>query len=227
MTVAIDSYRTRLGAWVTARLQHNPDALKIDVDGLDLFVVRGVLTPDQCRAVIALVDGDLVPSQVMGATDDPEFRTSHSCNVDPANPLVREVEARIHAVVGIQPELGETIQGQRYTQGQQFKPHCDYFTPGEPYWPEQVRSGGQRTWTAMLFLNEPEAGGHTIFTEAGVTVRPRAGNLLCWNNLRADGELNPRSMHQGSPVAAGVKYVITKWYRERPWVALPAHVPTH
>jgi len=24
-------------------------------------------------------------------------------------------------------------------------------------------------------------------------------------------------LHQGMPVEQGVKYVLTKWYRERPW----------
>ena len=28
-------------------------------------------------------------------------------------------------------------------------------------------------------------------------------------------------IHQGMPVVAGVKYIITKWYRERPW-GIPA-----
>jgi len=32
-----------------------------------------------------------------------------------------------------------------------------------------------------------------------------------------NGELNDFSLHQGMPVEAGVKYVLTKWYRERPW----------
>ena len=36
------------------------------------------------------------------------------------------------------------------------------------------RSGGQRTWTAMVFLNEPEGGGQTFFEKAGVKVTPRA-----------------------------------------------------
>ena len=43
------------------------------------------------------------------------------------------------------------------------------------------------------------------------------GTLLIWNNLNAEGEPNTNTLHQGMPVLAGVKYVITKWYRERPW----------
>jgi prolyl 4-hydroxylase len=224
MATGAETYRTRIGAWVKARLQRNADAVRIDCAGLDLFVVRNVATPDECAALMKVIDSDLVPSMLMAPTPDREFRTSQTCNLDPAVPIVGKVDRRILEVVGIQGELGETIQGQRYAVGQQFKPHFDYFFPSEPYWPHVDASGGQRTWTAMLFLNEPEAGGQTIFTEVGVSVRPRTGNLLVWNNLTPEGELNQRSMHTGSPVAAGTKYVLTKWYRERPWIPLPDSV---
>jgi len=100
---------------------------------------------------------------------------------------------------------------------QQFKEHHDFFYTSEPYWPEQERQGGQRTWTAMIFLNEPEAGGETEFPKAAIKVSPRTGNMLVWNNLNIIGEPNYFSLHEGLPVAAGTKYIITKWHRERPW----------
>lgn len=224
---AAPNYRARIGAWVKARLLRNPNAVKVEADGLDLFVVRDVAEPALCEALIRLIDADLVPSGLMGPTDDKEFRTSKTCNLRADDPLVLQLEERIRSVVGIQPELGEYPQGQRYEVGQQFKPHYDWLDPNASYWPNQVKCGGQRTWTAMMFLNDLEAGGHTIFTEADVSVRPRAGNLLLWNNLDADGEVNPRSMHQGSPVEAGIKYVITKWYRERAWKPLPEGTPLY
>jgi prolyl 4-hydroxylase len=68
----------------------------------------------------------------------------------------------------------------------------------------------------------PEEGGQTAFLRAGIKVTPRLGNLLVWNNLDADGLPNPASLHQGLPVLAGTKYVITKWHRERPGVVSTA-----
>jgi prolyl 4-hydroxylase len=50
-----------------------------------------------------------------------------------------------------------------------------------------------------------------------VKIAPKRGNLLAWNNLDPLGEPNEQSLHQGLPVEAGLKYIITKWYRERPW----------
>jgi prolyl 4-hydroxylase len=53
---------------------------------------------------------------------------------------------------------------------------------------------------------------------AGIAVSPRKGMLLAWNNMGADGAPNMDSIHAGLPVTAGVKHIVTKWFRERPWV---------
>jgi prolyl 4-hydroxylase len=183
----------------------------------DLFVVRDFLDADECAGLIARIDAGRYPSGVLGDQSDPTFRTSESCNLDPADPFVREIEAKISALMGIQPELGETAQGQRYAVGQEFKPHHDFFYIDQGYYRAEAKSGGQRTWTAMIFLNEPESGGQTGFPELNLKISPRAGNLITWNNMDVNGEPNRYTLHQGSPVLAGVKYIITKWYRERPW----------
>ena len=113
--------------------------------------------------MIAMIDANRIPSELLPPTEDPEFRTSESCNLDPRDPFVRPIEDKITALTGIDPSHGETIQGQRYAVGQQFKPHHDFFYTDQPYWQEMKRTGGQRTWTAMVFLNEPEGGGQTNF----------------------------------------------------------------
>lgn len=210
-------YKIAIGPWVGRRLAANPMAFKVPSTDLDIFIVRDFLTGAECAAMMALIDKERIPSQLLAPTSDPEFRTSESCNLDPRTPIVIQVEQKLTTLLGIEPAHGETIQGQRYAVGQQFKAHHDFFHTDQPYWPEMAKSGGQRTWTAMMFLNEPGGGGETFFPSAGVKVTPRAGNLLAWNNLNGIGEPNSFSLHQGMPVAAGTKYVITKWHRERPW----------
>ena len=218
-------YRIRIGSDVHQRLLANPSALKIPSNDLDIFVVRNFLPASECDRLISLIDANRIPSTLLSPTTDTEFRTSESCNLDPDERIVEVVEAKITALLGIDPAMGETIQGQRYAVGQQFKPHHDFFHPTEAYWPEMERTGGQRTWTAMIFLNAPESGGQTFFPQINVKVAPKAGNLLAWNNLDGIGEPNPYSIHQGMPVTAGVKYIITKWHRERPW--LPSSIATY
>ena len=219
MSKAAVDYRIALGLWLNDRLSRAPSVFRIPTDKLDLFVARDFLSHEECAGLIALIDAERMPSQLLAPSDDPDFRTSESCNLDPGHPLVRQVEDKITDLLGLQPELGETIQGQRYIVGQQFKPHHDFFHTTGDYWPEMERTGGQRTWTAMIFLNAPEEGGQTAFPEAGIKVSPRPGNLLAWNNLDAKGQPNHNTLHQGCPVVAGAKYIVTKWYRERPWSA--------
>lgn len=210
-------YRMQIGTYVRERVLKTPNAFKLPAQGLDIFIVREFLTPAECTEVIELIDKDRVPSELLAPSPDPEFRTSESCNLRFEDRTNQMVEAKINRLTGIDPTHGESIQGQRYAVGQQFKPHNDYFHKGEPYWDEMQKQGGQRTWTAMIFLNDVEAGGQTAFPKANVRVTPRAGNLLLWNNLDQFGEPNPNTLHTGCPVEAGIKYIITKWYRERPW----------
>ena len=210
-------YRITLRGWISGRLERNPNALRIPSNHLDIFIVRDLLDERDCAELVALIDADREPSKLLSPTEDPEFRTSDSSNLNPYDEAVGRAEAKITELMGIDAAQGETIQGQRYAVGQQFKPHFDFFHEGEPYWDDMHKSGGQRTWTAMVFLNDVDDGGQTFFQQAAVKVTPRRGNLLTWNNMDASGQPNAYAIHQGMPVLAGTKYIITKWFRERPW----------
>ena len=202
---------------VRARLLANPAVTRVPAPGLELFVCRDFIGEADRRALIARIDAIREPSRIVGEHPDPDYRTSETCNLDPNAALTRRIEAKLADLTGLDPALGETIQGQRYAAGQQFKAHHDYFSVDRPGWEEQARLGGQRTWTVMIFLNAPQAGGQTCFPDAKVKITPKPGNLLAWNNLLDDGAPNERTLHRGMPVEAGTKYIITKWYRERPW----------
>jgi prolyl 4-hydroxylase len=206
--------RAEIGAGVRARLKER-GAVKLPARGLELFLKRGFLDEQECATLIELIERDLVPSGLLG-NGRPGYRTSKSCNLPTSDPPVAAFETKVADLLGINPRFMEAVQGQRYEVGQEFKPHNDYFHSGESYYREVAEQGGQRTWTAMLFLNRPDEGGYTGFPSAGVDAVPETGALVIWNNMAADGRPNPASLHQGMPVEAGVKYVLTKWFRERP-----------
>jgi prolyl 4-hydroxylase len=69
----------------------------------------------------------------------------------------------------------------------------------------------------MVYLNDVEEGGATEFPYIDFVSRPERGSLLVWNNISPDGEPNIMTLHAGNPVVRGTKYIITKWYRTRPW----------
>ncbi|MEE4153079.1 MAG: 2OG-Fe(II) oxygenase [Erythrobacter sp.] len=183
----------------------------------ELFQIRNFLEAPLCEALIALIEADRRPSTIADANGDDYFRTSETCDLSLSQPAVQTLEAMLTELSGIDPAHGEAPQGQRYDVGQEFKPHTDYFTEGGPDWERYCGVAGQRTWTFMIYLNAVEAGGATRFKALGKTFQPEPGKLLCWNNRRPDGRVNPNTLHHGMKVRVGMKYVITKWYRERPW----------
>lgn len=209
--------RAAYGASVAQKLRRNPMVSTIASEPLEIFVRHGFLTPAECAGMIERIDANAIPSKLFSGSDKHGYRTSSSCNLDPADALVTKLTARIDALTGMPGEQGETIQGQRYHPGQEYRVHCDYFPKAVSYWPAMRDAGGQRCWTAMIYLNAVEEGGETHFTRAGLMVPPRPGTILLWNNMRADGSPNGETLHAALPVVRGSKYVLTKWYRERPW----------
>ena len=199
---------------VAARLGSRPGVQRFPGRDLQLFIVRGFADAATCGALMERIDADRRPSTIADDLGIPNFRTSETCDLDSAEPLVAGIEERISQLLGIPVPYGEPLQGQRYAVGQEFKPHTDTFEPGSPDYLVHCAELGQRTWTAMLYLNEPEAGGATRFKAIAKTIQPETGKLLVWNNLLPDGQPNPATLHQGMPVRRGTKYILTKWFRE-------------
>lgn len=198
-------------------LMRNPGVQRVPSPKLELFIYRNFLKPEMCAELIQLIDAGRRPSTIADPNGDDYFRTSETCDLDHAVPVVAELNDMLNSISGIDAPFGETVQGQRYAVGQEFKAHTDYFEPGGQDFKRYTSVAGQRTWTFMIYLNETEAGGATRFKVIGKTIQPEAGKLLCWNNRRPDGSPNPATLHHGMKVRKGTKYVITKWYREKIW----------
>ena len=198
-----------------ARLRAAPGVQRVPNPRLELFVVRDFLDAGECAALIARIDARRRPSEITDDIGVAAFRTSETCDLDWRDPVVAAVDAKIGGLLGLPLDASEPLQGQRYAVGQEFKPHTDTFEPGGAAYYEHCAETGQRTWTAMIYLNRPEEGGATRFKAIGKTIQPEAGKLLAWNNLLPGGTPNPATLHQGMKVRRGHKYVLTKWFRER------------
>ncbi len=211
--------RKRWGESVAARLDADERVHKIETPYIQAYAVPEFLNPEQCASLIRVIDANRRPSTTLAAGDGiPNFRTSESCDMNRWAPEVQPIDDSIADRLGITRANGETMQGQRYAVGQQFKAHHDFFHKDQEYFAQVTKDGGQRTWTAMIYLNDVEEGGATWFPQAGFRVEPRRGLMLIWNNMTLDGEPHIDTIHEGMPVVKGVKYIITKWFREGAWL---------
>ena len=180
----------RIGRDVGDKLDAHPRVQRIAFDDvkvpMQIYCYQDFMTPGECTDLIRMIDADAIPSELYRAgagADQNDFRTSYSCNLDRWHPDVLRIDDRICGLMGIDSRRGETLQGQRYAVGQQFKAHHDYFYTDQPYWQKERNKGGQRSWTAMVFLNEPQGGGETEFPQLSFKMLPRTGMLLIWNNM--------------------------------------------
>ena len=197
-----------------ARLAATEGVQRVPTRDLELFIVRDFLDPATCAALIARIDERRRPSEIADDVGIANFRTSETCDLDWRDPMVGEVDHRIASLLGLALGASEPLQGQRYAPGQEFKPHTDTFEPGGYDFYVHTAKTGQRTWTAMIYLNRPEDGGATRFKTIGKTIQPEPGKLIAWNNLLPNGNPNPATLHQGMKVRRGTKYVLTKWFRD-------------
>jgi prolyl 4-hydroxylase len=198
-----------------AKLASTPGIQRVPTPKLELFILRNFLDAEACAELIELIDAKRRPSEIADDIGIANFRTSETCDLNWRDPIVGELDRKIAELLGLELGQSEPLQGQRYAPGQEFKPHTDTFEPGGYDFYLHTAASGQRTWTAMIYLNEPEDGGATRFKKIGKTVQPETGKLLAWNNLSPDGRPNPATLHQGMKVRRGTKYVLTKWFRER------------
>ncbi len=128
-----DVNRIEIGPFVRDRLDAVSAINKLQIHEFDLFVLRNFLRDEECEALVRIFKTDRKPSRLMSDNPDPHFRTSETCNLPSNNHAVRGVEAKLTALLGMNPRHGEILQGQRYAVGQQFKPHHDYLRTTEAY----------------------------------------------------------------------------------------------
>lgn len=172
---------------------------EVDHERPYIIKVPGLLTQDECRALIAKIEElgpELAPIITnTGIAVRTEVRNNERVIFDDdglAQLLFERVRAKapkeIHglALVGV----NERFRCYRYRPGMRFAPHKD----GAFVRDEREQS----CYTFMVYLNEGFEGGHTTFaTEPEVSIKPRTGMGLLFQHP---------IIHEGAVVTAGVKY---------------------
>ncbi|MDP3311464.1 MAG: 2OG-Fe(II) oxygenase [Polaromonas sp.] len=184
----------------------------------DLLVLENLLDSDECLALIAAARPRLQRSLTValetGGEEVHDDRTSDGMFFTRGETgLVATIEARIAKLLDWPVENGEGLQVLRYGPGAEYKPHYDYFDPAEPGSATILARGGHRVATLVIYLQEPDRGGATVFPDLRLQVAPRRGSAVFFSYSQA----HPcsQTLHGGMPVLAGEKWIATKWLRER------------
>ncbi len=185
-----------------------------------IATIDDVFTALECAHLMELGRPLLQPS----LTVDPQsgqavrmpLRTSHSMHFEAFQEdfWLRVMQLRLCRHFGSPLAACEPLALLRYQPGEEYRPHRDYLPPARLAMADG-QIGGQRLYTAFVYLSDVEAGGETDFPELGVRISPKAGRAVLFHNTLADAAPDPRTLHAGLPVAAGDKWLATLWIRER------------
>lgn len=188
------------------------------------------LSEPECNFLVSLARPRMAASTVVdvatGKGVQSTVRTSSGTFLDSRDrehPIIQMIEQRIAAFSMVPEENGELLQILRYEREQEYRPHHDWFSDQF-----NLKRGGQRVATLLMYLSSPEKGGETIFPSAGkggmckcggeemqgVSVDAKKGNAVLFWSQGLDGQTDYGSLHGGCRVVEGIKWSATKWMRQ-------------
>lgn len=182
----------------------------------------GLLRPEECdyliEAVTPLLHGSFVVDPVTGQSIRSPERTSSTASIHPLQQdmVVYCINRRISQAAELPAGNGEMLSVLMYKPGEQYRPHFD-FLDGSAGSVPQWETAGQRIATLLVSLNTEFEGGETRFLGNGLTYKGQKGDALLFWNVDAAGAPDLTTRHAGLPVASGAKWLLSKWFREKPF----------
>ena len=174
-----------------------------------IYIIDNFLTEEECKAVIDTAT-DLFTSELTSNSDDKYFRTSKTADFNGTG-IQPTIDQKIYTFMGLPPNTAETTQIQHYKLKNEFKDHVDAFDMDNDH---QFWKDGQRTWTVMIYLNDVKRGGTTGFKKLNEECVPKMGRAVIWSSLNKDGSVDQETLHCGTPVLEGEKWITTTWFRD-------------
>lgn len=190
-------------------------------------MLERVFSDEECERLIELAAPRLARSTVVdpltGTNAVASYRNSEGTFFRlREDPFISTLDERVSKLMNSPLENGEGLQVLRYGPGGHTAPHFDFLIPSNAVNSESIARSGQRIATLIVYLNDVEEGGETVFPEVGWSVTPRRGNGLYFEYTNSLMQVDPLSVHAGAPVTAGEKWVATKWMRTRKFVPAPS-----
>ncbi len=178
------------------------------------------MSEEECDYLVGLSGPMLKPTTVYdpstGTVRMNPVRTSSEASfwLSSQSLAVHCLNARICAASGVPIECGEALSVLVYQPGQQYLPHFDFFGDNTSMIPDFADSG-QRSHTMLTYLVDDYIGGQTHFLTPDLKYRGRSGDAIVFHNTLEDGAPDRTTKHAGLPVEQGVKWLASKWMRER------------
>lgn len=184
----------------------------------DVLEIDGLLTPEECDALIEHARPNLARSTVSTPTGNSvsDVRTSSQVWVDKndpkVGPIVQKFMRTMARYTGTFDDASfEQVQIAKYGPGQEYRPHYDACVSKK-----HCRDDPKiyRRATMIAYLNDVPNGGQTAFPRVSKEVRPKKGRGVLFYNVEDHDRLQEieDSLHGGLPVGeGGEKWIANLW----------------
>jgi len=200
---------------------------KLDKTGLKypiLGFVNNVLTPKECNEIIELGKQVVEPS-IVGfdmQTDNSVRNSSHGWLESEKHPALLRVSLMLEHLTGFPRINQEPFQIVKYGPGQYYKYHLDSCNPEADDYEhciENAKESGFRKYTFIIYLNDDYEGGTTHFSEINKHIKGKKGQAVYFKNIKDNNiDSEPISLHAGTEVRKGYKWIINCWIRTKAYV---------
>ncbi|PEA54927.1 2OG-Fe(II) oxygenase [Bacillus pseudomycoides] len=173
-----------------------------------IVVLANVLSDEECETLIEMSKNNMKRSKIGVSRKINDIRTSSGTFLEESEAVTR-IERRIASIMNVPFEHGEGLHILKYTVGQEYKAHYDFFAENS------AAANNNRISTLVMYLNDVEEGGETFFSKLNHSVSPKKGMAVYFEYFYQDTSLNKLTLHGGAPVIKGEKWVATQWMRRR------------
>tara|TARA_Y100000817_G_scaffold225781_1_gene178689 strand:+ start:222 stop:962 length:741 start_codon:yes stop_codon:yes gene_type:complete len=183
---------------------------------INIIRIPNFITEKECKRLIKLAKPTMTRSYVVGLKKNikSNHRTSTNTFLDRNVDLVDKIFNKLETITHIPKKNYEDIQIARYKPKQFYKQHYDICVPfNSPSCKQDIKMGGKRIKTAIIYLNKKFTKGHTSFPLLKKKYKLEPGSVIIFDNIYNKNKYK-LALHQGTPVKKGEKWIATVWIRE-------------
>lgn len=169
----------------------------------DITIIENFITKKECNMLIKQAKPTLETSTVFNLEIQKSVldkaRTSKTTFLH-KNKLIDKIYKKLQNITNISSDNYEMLQITNYTKGQYYRPHYD-----------NIEKYNVRIKTFIIYLSDNYTGGYTSFPLLQKKFKLKKGSALIFDNLDKNNNTHYLSLHQGSTVYSGNKWIGQIW----------------
>ena len=200
-----------------------------------VYLYKNCITQNEKKELLRLAKQRLTEETNSGFSSSLYLRQESDAKL----PILKEIAKIAGKISGLPWKLAESVSLTKYSLGQNYGLHYDsgFYMQGKRM---------KRTGTFLVYLNDVESGGETIFpyatndstvnsnnleivkppiqqicaTKGVLKIPPKARDCVLFYNHKSkqfEGGLDSLSLHGSCPVLSGEKWIAQIWLHDEPW----------